>query len=134
MKNIELKNTEKRTRTRKGVAIELALTFLVLVFVLSTLLVGLAVIESKRIDIKSQELTKKAEIDCVGESFCCAVSENSVSSWCVDKTRYKSNVSQNGNVYTLTLFYAEDNETVLTVSLEKNTADNTCKITRWDYN
>ncbi len=133
MKNVKVKNVKERNRDRRGIAIELALIVLVFVFVLGALLVSLAVIEAKRIDTKSQELTERAELDKVGESFCNAVAENSISSWRVDGERYKSIVSQSGNVYTLTLYKEEENEALLNVSLEKNAVDNTYKITLWDY-
>ena len=103
MRKTEIKSNERRITARKGVAIELALVMLVAVFAMCSLLVSMAVVRTKRVELESEMLFERMTLDNIGETFCSAVAGGTFDEWSDGTEEYKSLVEKNNDVYTLVL-------------------------------
>ncbi|MBR6682574.1 MAG: hypothetical protein IKL40_06290 [Clostridia bacterium] len=133
MKRTNVNSCGKCRYARKGVAIELALVLLVLIFALCSLLVSLAVIQSKTAEQNNNDLSERLILDNIAESFCGAVASGTIQKWTADSDDYASEVEQSGDGYTLKLYETNGEDNVLTVTLEKSEEHNGYRVTMWEY-
>lgn len=125
--------TSRRNPRRhdRGVAIEMALSMMVMVFAMCTLLLTFALSsrsENKRLNAAFEQ---SAELDRIGEDFLYQVRQTGFNAdgYSPDSTTYAAEVKQENNAYTLTVTRTGGTNPVLTVKVEKQ--GNTWKVTEW---
>ena len=124
------KRSNKTNRLKKGIAIELALLLMVVIFALCTLLVSIALISRDNVDKQFSSLEQKLVLDQVGLSFANAGSNEDFSLDSSLATTYSATTSvDNNGVRKLVIKLQTTTKTVFTVKL-----DSSNKIIEWKYN
>lgn len=128
-----MKTARNARRHDRGVAIEMALSMMVMVFAMCTLLLTFALSsrsENKRLN---NAFAQSAELDQIGEDFLYNVRQNdfSADNYKITTNTYTASATNpETNVYTLTVTRTGGSASVLTVTVQKQD-DNTWKVTEW---
>lgn len=124
----------KRKRRDRGVAIEMALAMLVLVFALCSLLVTLAAKSRSLNNRENTALTVSTAVDQLGEDFLSALAAFDATSgetftFASTDALYDVRVSVDTDTYTLRAYSGNDQK--LLVRAKKN-ADGSCTVLAWE--
>ena len=119
----------KRTKIfkcKRGVALENAVLFMLLIFLLCTLLASMSLFGHRQANIEKKNLLRDVEIEQIGEDYLASLSQGTEFSL-TDET-YVCEIGEN----TLTVRRKTDQKVVLYVEAEAG-EDRTPKIRRWQY-
>lgn len=135
-----MKTARNARRRDRGVAIEMALSMMVMVFAMCTLLLTFALSsrsENKRLN---NAFAQSAELDQIGEDFLYKVRQTGFNAdgYAITSETYAATVTASAtdgnesenNAYTLTVTRTGGSAAVLTVTVQKQD-DNTWKVTEW---
>lgn len=126
-----MKTLKKILRSQRGVAIEMALFLMLIVFLFSTLITVFCLSAHTSTLRQNERFTEDARIDQIGESFVNQVETSQNGNISITDPYYKAEVTQNGdNTYTLKITDPQSGKLLLTVEVSKN-SDNKIKIVRW---
>lgn len=117
-----MKRTKQILKSRQGIAIENAVVFMLVIFLLCALITSLTTLGNYQTKIENLTLQQKAEIDQIGEDYIASVKEPHT----FDKDAYENYTC---TVTDNTLTVSRDNKLVLCVEHEN---DGTI-ITKWCY-
>ena len=137
---------------RRGIAVEMAIITLMLMFALSTILVTVSMINNKSKNSSSEKLTDRLNIDSIGESFVNAIAngydDDALADWAAQyQSEYTAIASNIDGTATLELFFREISEEtdvggnpivteslVLKVTLIQNADKSAYTVSEWAYN
>ena len=128
----------KILKSRRGVALENAILFMILLFSLCALLTTLTVIGHNRLKLENNAQLRNAEIDQIGEDYIYSLKsdDDSLSKY---KGKYYYEIIEENNVSALTVWGGTDKETdsvILYIEAEKTVDGNgneTVSIKQWRY-
>ena len=128
----------KILKSRRGVALENAILFMILLFSLCALLTTLTVIGHNRLKLENNAQLRNAEIDQIGEDYIYSLKsgDDSLSKY-IGKYYYE--IIEENNVSALTVWGGTDKETdsvILYIEAEKTVdgnGDETVSIKQWRY-
>lgn len=128
----------KILKSRRGVALENAILFMILLFSLCALLTTLTVIGHNRLKLENNAQLRNAEIDQIGEDYIYSLKsgDDSLSKY-IGKYYYE--IIEENNVSALTVWGGTDKETdsvILYIEAEKTVDGNgneTVSIKQWRY-
>lgn len=128
----------KILKSRRGVALENAILFMILLFSLCALLTTLTVIGHNRLTLENNAQLRNAEIDQIGEDYIYSLKsgDDSLSKY-IGKYYYE--IIEENNVSALTVWGGTDKETdsvILYIEAEKTVDGNgneTVSIKQWRY-
>ena len=100
----------KRHSNRRGMAIEMAMAMMIIVFSLCALMTTVVTVSRKQTNIATARFTQTAQVDAIGESFVRAFKNDEPFQY--DGTEYECDTSVQN-----TLTVSKDGETLLTVEL-----------------
>lgn len=105
----------------RGVAIEMAMVMLVVVFALCTLLLTFSLTSRNGSKSRGQALEQSAALEQLGEDFLYAVRQDNfdAAAYAVGSADYTGTVTVEGDTYCLTLTRRENSRHALTVKVER---------------
>lgn len=116
-------------KSRKGVAMEMAMLVMVVAFALGALMVTVALMQTNRAASIKNEFTKQVELENIGEKFCAEVKINNGDAFAYRDDSYKASAEEaNGDNLKLTVKEKKSNKTVMIVEINKTTK----KIEKWE--
>ncbi len=126
-----MKTLRKILRSQRGVAIEMALFLMLIVFLFSTLITVFCLSAHTSTLRQNERFAEDASIDQIGEKFVKQVqSSGNADSFNASDSGYKAEVTQNGdNNYTLKITDPQSGKLLLTVEVSKN--NTTTTVVRW---
>lgn len=111
----------KRHSNRRGMAIEMAMAMMIIVFSLCALMTTVVTVSRKQTNIATARFTQTAQVDAIGESFVRASKAGETFQY--DGTEYECDTSVQN-----TLTVSKDGKTLLTVVV-----DGSGKIISWQH-
>lgn len=119
---------KKILKSKQGIAIENAIVFMLVIFLLCALLTGLTLIGHFQVKTQNQTLQIDVEIDQIGEDYLSSVKANE------DFTKDYENYTYKVEGNALTVWHKNDQtETVLLYVEADLTVDDTLNVTKWRY-
>ncbi|MBQ7330450.1 MAG: hypothetical protein IJW94_01480 [Oscillospiraceae bacterium] len=119
----------KLRHDRRGIALEMAITLLVVTFALSTLVLSTSLLQHSRKVAVEDEIPRNVILEQIGESFCAATAAGKdVNQWSAAYPDYKITV----NGLKLTVSLPDSDTALLTVELKHEGGKYT--VTQWSYN
>lgn len=119
----------KLKNDRRGVALEMAITLLVVTFALSTLVLSTSLLQHSKKVKAENEMPRTAVLEQIGEAFCANTAAGKApSQWSGAYPDYKITVEG----LTLTVSERDSDTVLLTVVLQQNGTDFT--VIQWSYN
>lgn len=113
-------------KSRRGVAIEISIIALVVVFGLCTILTTVSLLAKKEDRMANRALERRVALDMIGEQFLLWVRDDGQEPFGAED--YVCRVNQENDRYSLRLYADEDaEEAILVVILQDD------EIVRWDY-
>lgn len=129
-----MKRALRILKDKRGIAIETALLFMLVIFSLCALITSVATIGRKQSQLESRVFTKEVEIDQIGEDFIAYLAAGEASDFDAAGEKYDSTVvvvDKEENISALTLTNKGSTSVVLYIEAEKTGAG--VKILRWRY-
>ena len=118
----------KICKWKRGIALEFAVLFMLVIFLLCTLLMSLSLLGHKQLNLEKMTLLQDVEIDQIGEDYLMSVKENEA----FNKTYENYSYQVEGNALTVWRKSDDCGEVVLYVEAEL-TDEKTFTIHRWRY-
>lgn len=125
MKNKKLKQP-KTAQSRRGIAIETAMLFLLVVVALSTLLVSVTLMQAGKVKRSNEKLERYLALEQFGEEFCSRREYYTLPEEYAQEYRIEKSST------TLLVYPIGETQPVLTVELTPN-GDGTYTVTKWSY-
>ena len=126
-----MKRALRILKDKRGIAIETALLFMLVIFSLCALITSVATIGRKQSQLESRVFTKEVEIDQIGEDFIAYLAAGEASDFDAAGENYDFRVDKEENISALTLTNKGSTSVVLYIEAEKTGAG--VKILRWRY-
>ena len=127
-----MKRALRILKDKRGIAIETALLFMLVIFSLCALITSVATIGRRQAKLESDVLVSDALIDQIGEDFIAYLAGGEESDFDAANEKYDSTVVDKGeNISALTLTKKGSSSVVLYIEAEKTDAG--VKILRWRY-
>ena len=127
-----MKRALRILKDKRGIAIETALLFMLVIFSLCALITSVATIGRRQAKLESDVLVSDALIDQIGEDFIAYLAGGEESDFDAADEKYDSTVVDKGeNISALTLTKKGSSSVVLYIEAEKTGAG--VKILRWRY-
>ena len=126
-----MKRALRILKDKRGIAIETALLFMLVIFSLCALITSVATIGRKQSQLESRVFTKEVEIDQIGEDFIAYLAAGEASDFDAAGENYDFRVDKEENISALTLTKTGSTSVVLSIEAEKTGAG--VKILRWRY-
>ena len=129
-----MKRALRILKDKRGIAIETALLFMLVIFSLCALITSVATIGRRQAKLESDVLVSDALIDQIGEDFIAYLAVGEESDFDADNEKYDSTVvvvDKEKNISALTLTKKGSSSVVLYIEAEKTDAG--VKILRWRY-
>lgn len=125
-----MKQLHTPSNRRRGMAIELAITVLMIVFALGTVLVTTALMQNNNRNQLRNTAEQSFALDRLGEQFCIAVKNGEdLTAWAQSVEEFTATVQQDAENTQLLL--QQDENTVLRVVLQSENGQHT--VTAWEY-
>ncbi len=119
----------KLRHDRRGIALEMAITLLVVTFALSTLVLSTSLLQHSRKVAVEDEIPRNVILEQIGESFCAATAAGKpTSQWSAAYPDYQITVDG----LKLTVSLPDSDTALLTVELKHEGGKYT--VTQWSYN
>lgn len=126
-----MKTLRKILRSQRGVAIEMALFLMLIVFLFSTLITVFCLSAHTSTLRQNERFAEDASINQIGENFVNQVETSQNGNISITDPYYEAEVTQNGNNnYTLKITDPQSGKLLLTVEVSKD-SNNNIKIVRW---
>ena len=127
-----MKRALRILKDKRGIAIETALLFMLVIFSLCALITSVATIGRKQSQLENRVFTNEVEIDQIGEDFIAYLAAGKDSDFAVAGEKYDSTVvDKEENISALTLTKKGSSSVVLYIEAEKTDAG--VNILRWRY-
>lgn len=120
--------------TNKGMSIESAVVFMIVIFMFCSIITSLTLYSSYQAKTQNIYLERKIELDQIGENFVAHMKNNQNTEFSIGNDKYsKKDNSENSNNGTkiLDLYYANDTSktTILYIEYDKVSG----KVIKWNY-
>ena len=126
-----MKRALRILKDKRGIAIETALLFMLVIFSLCALITSVATIGRHQAKLESDVLVADVLIDQIGEDFIDYLAGGEESDFDAAGEKYDCKVDKEENISTLTLTKRGTESVVLYIEAEKTGAE--VKILRWRY-
>lgn len=123
----------KLRRDRRGVALEMAITLLMVTFALSTLVLSTSLLQHSRKVAVENETPRNVILEQIGQSFCAATAaRKNVNQWSADWSAAYPDYDIAAQGLKLTVSLPDSDTVLLTVELKHENGKYT--VTQWSYN
>ena len=131
----------RRLKDRRGIAIETALLFMMVIFSLCALITTVAIIGRRQTKFENNMLVYKVEVDQIGEDFIYCIENNkNIKDLEAKYSAYTLDVIDDNNIVTLTVTKKANSSVALfveaqktEVSAEGGAPETTVKVIAWRY-
>lgn len=119
----------------KGISIESAILFMLVIFMFCSLITSYTVYRSYQVKIDKLQIESKIELDNIGEQFLISLKENIINDFKTsypNKDKYNVLVNESSDINKITISHKKDVTNVLYIELKIDN-ENNVQILKWCY-
>lgn len=119
----------------KGISIESAILFMLVIFMFCSLITSYTVYRSYQVKIDKLQIESKIELDNIGEQFLISLKENKINDFKTsypNKDKYNVLVNESSDINKITISHKKDVTNVLYIELKIDN-ENNVQILKWCY-
>ena len=122
-------NGKQILKSKRGIALENTILFMLVIFTLCALLTSLTVIGHYKIKIENMFLLKDVEIEQVGDDYLASIAADET--FTLEYENYAYSVSESGNA--LTVWQKSDESKTVVLYVEAELTGGDLKVNKWCY-